>query len=303
MTRRASTGSIRASSKIDDAEAHDAVLDESRRDRLADELGTAPYLTEKSKEEAFIATKRGGCGGIYAAASDLHDIVPALRRDNISFQVLPIWVTRDEILRAKQKLADKGPPGPPDRDNKDKRCLEAAKSGELEVERSKEEIKLREQNGSAAKAFEDLLNTEDKGLVEDPKGSRFATKYPSLAELYSKSISEDWEFVSLNAELRDYGTVQFKGRLLEAGLGVAKFTMRNRILGQYKELCFTTGFANDREFDIEREYFAQECSHAAEKLATYVHDEGFVSYWNVPRLSPQPPPPGCPLSSVDPERP
>jgi len=43
-------------------------------------------------------------------------------------------------------------------------------------------------------------------------------------------------------------------------------------------------------------------SHAPLKLvggaAAPVTDEGFVSHWNVQRLSLRPPPPGCPLSTV-----
>jgi hypothetical protein len=124
----------------------------------------------------------------------------------------------------------------------------------------------------------------------------FSAKYPLLVQIYNRYLADKWELVSLHTDLSDYGTAEFKQRPLEAGLGVTKIQMRNRVLGEYKELCFVTGFINDTEFEMQREPFGMECGASADRLAEYERNEGFSSHWVVQRAATPLPPTGCPLS-------
>ena len=58
--------------------------------------GTPSSIT-KSPDEAFLSTKRGQCGIIYASAPDLKRISDALNRDGHAFRYLSIWISPEAV--------------------------------------------------------------------------------------------------------------------------------------------------------------------------------------------------------------
>ena len=57
--------------------------------------------------------------------------------------------------------------------------------------------------------------------------------------------------------------------------------MRNRVLGEYKEQRFITGFIEDKEFDVSREPFEAPCETATSAMMAYRQGERLTSRWLV----------------------
>jgi hypothetical protein len=56
----------------------------------------------------------------------------------------------------------------------------------------------------------------------------------------------------VNCDLLDYGVVEWKNRVLEAGFIAIRLKTKNRALGEYHKKCFSVGYTADREFNVER---------------------------------------------------
>src|SRR4051794_1265368 len=117
--------------------------------------------------------------------------------------------------------------------------------------------------------------------LEVPQPSAFARKYPSLARRYEHLKADAWEFMTVETSLFDYGTSEFKDRSLEAAFANSRIRLRNRVVGEYKDLCFTTGFISDTEFGVEREPFGELCESGVAVLARYKQGQKFTSRWVV----------------------
>jgi hypothetical protein len=95
-------------------------------------------------------------------------------------------------------------------------------------------------------------------------------------------LQDRWELMAVETSILDYGVAEFKGRTLETAFSQTTVKMRNRVLGEYKEHCFVTGFISDKEFDVEREPFSARCETAAASLSAYRQGQRFASRWLVP---------------------
>lgn len=87
--------------------------------------------------------------------------------------------------------------------------------------------------------------------------------------------------MTADTALHDYGTAEFKGRPLELAFAVTTIKTRNRILGEYRETCFITGFISDTEFEMAREPFSTPCNNR-DALRSYQLAQRFSSRWLVP---------------------
>ena len=58
--------------------------------------------------------------------------------------------------------------------------------------------------------------------------------------------------------------------------------MRNRIKGEYQDVCYVTGYINDAEFNVMRDAFGELCDEVGPKLVRYKQNEYFTSRWIVP---------------------
>jgi hypothetical protein len=87
--------------------------------------------------------------------------------------------------------------------------------------------------------------------------------------------------MTVETSLFDYGTSGFKGRSLETAFANSRIRLRNRVVGEYKDLCFTTGFISDTEFGVEREPFGVLCEDDAVALERHKQGQKFTSRWLV----------------------
>ncbi|KRQ10162.1 hypothetical protein AOQ71_19525 [Bradyrhizobium manausense] len=106
---------------------------------------------------------------------------------------------------------------------------------------------MQEKITEEVKRFAASSSADDKTYVRQ--------KWPTLAAWYRERIRGDWELENINSELRDYGVVEWKNRVLEAGLTAITFRMKRGGLGEYQQNCFLVGYVADREFDVARDRY------------------------------------------------
>ncbi len=70
-----------------------------------------------------------------------------------------------------------------------------------------------------------------------------------------------------------------QGPPLETALATTRIRMRNRIKGEYQDVCYVTGYVNDAEFGVTRDPFGEPCDEVGPKLARYKLGERFSSRW------------------------
>ena len=235
---------------------------------------------------AFIGVKREECGAVYAASIDLLALVEAMSRDGLRFRFLPIWITPAEVAQTQQdieaeKRGNVERQAARDRELRSREELELNKENEEGRKRAALERSLRAQYGVMARTFELALGEEAKSFASGEK-STFAGRYPQLARDYLSLREDRWEFMSSETTILDYGTAIYKDRALEVALATSRIRMRNRILGEYKELCFITGYVDDAEFGVKRDPIGTQCDGSQPKLAQYKQGERFTSRWIAP---------------------
>ncbi|MFJ7436972.1 hypothetical protein ACIQW5_04860 [Methylorubrum thiocyanatum] len=270
----------------DQAEAHAAILDRLT-DRIGDELPGQPVITPTSADGAFIAVKRGECGAVYASASDLPTLVEAMSRDGLGHRFLPLWIevaevaqTQAEIDHSKTRSAEEQ--FKRQRELEERRKLDREKEKEESARRDMQERALRAQYGERARFFEQALGEEARGFATGVQTASFTSKYPGLARHYQAQRDDRWEFMSIETQVLDYGTALYKERPLETALATTRIRMRNRIKGEYQDVCYVTGYVNDAEFSVTRDPFGETCDEVGPKLARYKQGERFTSRWIAP---------------------
>ena len=275
----------------DHPKAHEALIN-WRRGRLEYEFQSMPSVVQTSIESAFIRVKRGECRAIYATAENLKDLLEGFKRDKVSFHVLPIWFTKAdldaamvEVAKAEALCAQQW------QDLKRKRDgdaalikLRARQSGE---ERQNREDELRKQYGSAARALEKMIFSELKEYVESPTERHLGVrqKYPQFVNWFEGALRDGWELLSIDRALSDYGIVEWKGRVLEAGFAEARLRMQNRDRGEYQDNCYVFGYVLDKEFDRARDAVVVKCNEQG-AIERYKLGQRFSSRWIAEALPP-----------------
>ena len=168
------------------------------------------------------------------------------------------------------------------RELEDRKKLEQAKANEAGVRRAAQEQALRAQYGERARFFEQAFGDEARAFATGVQPATFMERYPKLARHYQSQRDDRWEFMSVETHILDYGTALYKDRPLETALTTTQIKMRNRIKGEYQDVCYVTGFVNDAEFSVVRDPFGETCEEAGSKLVRYKQGERFSSRWIVP---------------------
>ena len=258
----------------DREKAHEGLVSRSF-DRLQVELGPSPKVISTSIDSAFVSAKRGQCGAIYGASKDLKDLIASLQRDKLNYHVLPIWFSPADVdaeqkavavrvareLREQQEIEQK---------RKDDQARAEIEMNQTSAERKQREERLRKENGVLARGLEEAIAAQIKAFtVAETKA--FAAKndyedkthvrqeWPALATWYREKTRGEWELENVASELRDYGVVEWKNRVLEAGFVAITFKMKHRGLGEHQQKCFVVGYVADREFEVERDPIAVTC--------------------------------------------
>lgn len=274
----------------DEEQAAQRELLNEQRNVLSRFFATAPEVSSTTQDAAFTAAKRGQCGAIYASRSDLWEDIQGSRRDNIHYEVVPLWFEPkqvrdrgDEIRHKQDRLAQE----------EEKRELQKREEAELARRRAEadttqkeaQDAALQAQHGPQARARADEIATAIKLLAEG-KETWAKSKFPELANWYFDFRRNGWEFVALDDQVSDYGTVDWKGRPLETAFANVLISMKNRILGEKKKFCWSLGIIFDAEFDMRREPFEEQgasesCPDNSEKLRRWKQRKEFRSQWVV----------------------
>jgi hypothetical protein len=88
-----------------------------------------------------------------------------------------------------------------------------------------------------------------------------------------------------DSALSDYGIVEWKGRVLEAGFAEARLRMQHRDRGEYQDNCYVFGYVLDKEFDRARDAAVVKCNEQA-AIERYKLGQRFSSRWIAEALPP-----------------
>lgn len=211
-------------------------------------------------------------------------MIASLQRDKLSYHVVPIWFSAKDVdveqvkitdrlaseMRAQEALEQK---------KRDDKVRHEAERKQTDAERTEREAQLRQQNGSLARGMSDSILSRIKTFTSGVgDGMRVAQEWPSLAKWFGDQRQQDWELESVSGDLLDYGVVEWKNRVLEAGFVAVRFKMKQRALGEYQEKCFSVGYTADREFDVERDPIAVPCEDES-SVSRYKITHSFTSKW------------------------
>lgn len=103
-------------------------------------------------------------------------------------------------------------------------------------------------------------------------------RWPTLATWYREKIRGAWELENVSTDLRDYGTVKWKNRVLEAGFVEVTFKLKHRELGEHQQKCFLVVYVADRDFAVPRDPIAVPCEDA-NAVTRYKIAHEFSSKW------------------------
>ncbi|WP_246668459.1 hypothetical protein [Bradyrhizobium elkanii] len=263
--------------------AHESLLAHND-DRLQLEFGGPASTISTSIDSAFVAAKRGQCGAIYGAAKDLRELITSLQRDKLSYHVVPIWFSTKDVDVEQVKIADRlaselRAQEALEQKKRDDQVRREAQRKQTDAERTERQAQLRQQNGSLARGMSDSILSRMRTFSSGAgDGMRVAQQWPSLAKWFSDQRRQEWELESVSGDLLDYGVVEWKNRVLEAGFVTVRFKMKQRALGEHQEKCFSVGYTADHEFDVERDPIAVPCEDER-SVTNYKVAHSFTSKW------------------------
>jgi hypothetical protein len=250
----------------DRLEAHSQLLF-AAADKLSFDMHTAPSVSSTTAENAFLQVQKAQCGAIYAAADDLKKLVEALTRDRIPYAFASIWMTAadieaaDKAARERQRIAEERATEQA-RKTEDERKLKKQREADQSSARSAQEQALRAQYGTSATAMAANIADDIKQWTSKQQEAA-AVAYPQFVAWASERSADHWDIMTINSELEDYGTSNFKGRPLDTAFARVTMRLKNRILGEYQDACFVFGRIIDTEFAMSREPVEFSCDEEA----------------------------------------
>ena len=213
----------------------------------------------------------------------LQNLMQALRREQIKYTFAPVWFEVKDVEQATfdmrdareqeiRKQAEK------DRALKEQQALEAKRLAEQQTQKNEIEKKLRQKNGPRARGLMDGISDFATGLAEkrlkDIKGL-----FPIYSNWLDSRFAHQWETFNVISDVADFGTVQWKGRPLDAIIVKSVIQQKNRFLGQYEDTCFLFGLVDDPEFQMQRDQIAVDCQQR-QRVSKWKVGEQFESRWN-----------------------
>ena len=251
---------------------------------FAPELRSETSFVSTSLEAAFVNVKRSQCAAVYASAEGLKDMLPALKRDQIAYELSLIWIAAEQLDQAEKTRAEQMKAADQQAVERKRRVEEEDKLAALREKddaatRERRQETLRNEYGNVARAAAAAIGAEVKEYVDTSLGSGEA-HFGAFAAWYQSRLRDHWELMTFNTELHDYGVSDWKGRSVEAALSKITLRMRNRALGEYRDDCFVFGQLVDTEFSLTRDHFVQTCDNEAEIIG-WKSGREFQSRWIV----------------------
>jgi hypothetical protein len=268
---------------VPDRTAAHAGLVNSASDQLSIELGAQPKVISTSVDSAFVSAKRGQCGAIYGMANDLRNLIAGLQRDKLSYHVLPLWFSLADVENKEKEVADGEArrlreQQAVEQKRKDDQHVVEVRRRQTDAERKERQVSMRRESGGSARALQESITDQIKKFAAARNLANIQQPWPQLAGWYRNRVAEDWELEEVSSDLRDYGRVRWKDRVLEAGFVAITFKMKNRALGEHQQKCFVVGYIADREFEVTRDPLSVSCDDEL-ALDRYKAAHEFSSKW------------------------
>lgn len=299
----------------DHHDGHLRILDDLTND-IVDELGGKTSLTEMKIDQAFIAAKRGQCGIVYANAADLNVLLSALKRESMTYHMLPIWYDMNEVTQADDKVHAEGAAKlQAEQKTKDQlgeqQKLEEAKGQTADAQRAAKQKQLRNTFGTAAKALSDdegkqitdatltlmdcaasasgqaagasTSTATNSGSFKDCNAAKSFLKsvFPNYFDWYGSRLTDLWALADAHYELYDYGTAKWNDRRIEAVFIKYEVKLKNRVLGKYEDRCMVMGWIADNEFSMRRDAIETSCDDAERYIGDWQKSRAFEQRWVV----------------------
>jgi hypothetical protein len=267
-----------------DVEAHKNVL-LGMADRVTFEMGKSPIIQQTERDVAFLMAQRDQCGAIYGSAADLKVVSEGLKKIQRGHRVAAVRVQADQVSAKARQLqeeneADKRADAARRRQEADRRELEGLRKRDELARRDQQQQSLRKEYGKIAAAKAAAVEREIRDAIEssEPERALAYQQYPKFIHWFKDQVRDRWEVQTFKTDIQDYGVVTWKGRQLEGALVEASMRLRNRILGEYKDVCFLFGRINDQEFNMIREPVVTSCRERIE-VEKWKQSFRFQSRW------------------------
>ncbi|MEW6123993.1 MAG: hypothetical protein AB1698_15375 [Pseudomonadota bacterium] len=267
-----------------DMPAHDLLLSENAQGIRAD-MNKAPQFSAMSLDAAFAGVKRGRCAVVYSDAGNLKTIIDALKRDGANYQLLALWISPDDLAAARTRASAALAEAQAQTFERQRAAGEAAKIAAIRVEeeartRDAQREKLRQAHGQKAQAASNTIANDVKAAIDGTdKAAR--DQYPVFFAWLDEKRRSQWDVFAVTSNVFEYGTVDWKGRRLEAGATRTELRVRNQVLGEYQDHCFVFAKVFDYEFLVARDFVVIPCGKEGQILA-WKNSRDFKSLWDVP---------------------
>lgn len=253
-------------------------------DKLALDMKTQPIIDRKSVEDAYVQIQKSQCGALYASTRDLKELSNAMKRDAVSFGYSSIWISGSEIDAADRRAQEKKALATQQATERkqraeDERKLRDQRRADENSTKAAQQRELRVKYEPSAKAAASALGEEVKNWTANRSGS-VGLVYSKYAAWLQDKFADHWEVASINAELADFGSSNWKGRMLDTPFTRISMRLRNKMLGEYQDACFLFGRINDAEFSMTREPAFASCDDRAE-IDRWKVGHQFQSKWIV----------------------
>jgi hypothetical protein len=255
-------------------------------DRLSAELTIKSLPVKDTVDAAFESLHRQECAAVYASAADLKLLADALDREHEQYSFAPVWAKEEDITTLSDVVKA--------RENNERAEIERHRQDVISAQNLKSELaaadaqkkhnrqeQLRAQYGKIASADAAAITDQVRHAFnagQDWQASPAFAQFPTAVAAYQNLIESRWELQTMNSEVSDYGTADWKGRKLNASFAKVSIRMRNRILGEYKDVCFLFGRMNDTEFNMVRDGIGTTCDND-KAVQAWKEGHQFNSLW------------------------
>lgn len=245
-------------------------------------MNREPEIIANDADETFRRVQRDQCGAVYAGAETLATLVEALKRESIAYAFSPIWIEPDAITSAQNAYAErKEAAAQVEADDRrklaDAAALEAQRAKDLSESESGRQAELRKEFGAKAKDAAERVAKLARAWI-DGENAPVGRLYPQFARWLQTRRDDHWQIESVNSTIADYGVARWKDRPVEAAATTLTLRMKNRLLGEYADACFTLGIVLDDEFQELRAPLEAPCAQTS-VFAAWRRDNRFESRW------------------------
>lgn len=211
-----------------------------------------------------------------------------MKREEKTGNFLPIWIENDKVAQAANKLAA----------NK----LELLKQQEAErlaaqeaerlsdVRRQEEQSRLNVVEAELQKTNGPAANARLTKFTSFLKTSLISNEYPATAPTNSSAHrdfydwlnaqkKDGWELGNVDTSIDDFGSVNWKGRKLDALVTRVALKLKSRELGEYRTECVLFSAVLDDEFERERDPLHAARADEVAKIDTWKSGHSFESLW------------------------